>query len=284
MQLVPQGAIPRATRLDVRLTPLGVAPKEDVAEAPAPEPPECVVECSGLFLHGWTSSGGIASSVSGSAGATGSDTTGLVFMEGGPWTVRIDLLATTCGNPINWTFSGDLVEGTDFVTDGSSSTSTWLFGAAGCDPPYAGYLVVQAQVWNPDTEEYEDFCEELTLSFSGAGGGCGEGPTGCCFEEVSFGGDVCSGSIPLPNGPFDTWTIRDVGPNAGNGGLSWSITNIGDGSITVIPDITDLGGGDYLISYDGSYTFGALWMCQPYLGGEPYCPDYPVLVFGNDNS
>ena len=270
IKLVPQGVLPRNTEIGVRLTPLAPPPPEiEIEPPPPPPPPDCVVECYSVDVAGWDSVAGVANSVSGSAGFE-------VAMSGGPWTLQVNMNAQTCGLPITWAFGGTLVDGVDYVS-AIGGGNVWLFGPKGCDPPYSGTIDIQGQI------DGVAACDLLTITFSGEGGG---GASPCCFT-TSVGENPCASFVPLPYGPSDSWTITDIGPNAGSGiQLDWSsITNIGDPSVTILPTITWISGDDYLVTYPGPvWTFGAQWICAPTLEGSPYCGDYPVLIFGNDNT
>lgn len=267
VQLVPQGAIPQAMNIGVRLTPIGVPPPQAV-RPPLPAP--CLPECLSISVVGWTSSAGEASTVSGTNDAP-------VAMEGGPWTVQLfvnEVVPSSpvlCGKTLTWVFTGDLIEGTDYRV-GFGANNLWLFGMKGCDPPYSGTAIIQPQL------DGEDFCDPLTLSFSGEGGGCGGG-SGCCFTS-DFGDPCLSGAINLGSS-FPSYTITDIGANAGGSPLFWTLTNVGT-PVAIDPDISG-DGTTYTISYDGvTDIFGAVWIVQGYLDEEltmPYC-DVQVIVSG----
>lgn len=201
-----------------------------------------------------------------------------VAMEGGPWTVQLfvnEVVPSSpvlCGKTLTWVFTGDLIEGTDYRV-GFGANNLWLFGMKGCDPPYLGNLIVQPQL------DAVDFCDPLTLSFSGAGGGCGTG-SGCCFTS-DFGDPCVDGAITLGSS-FPTYTITDVGTNAGGSPLFWDINNVGT-PVAIDPTISG-DGTTYTISYDGvTDIFGAHWVCTPYLDEAltmPYCEGVAVQVAG----
>lgn len=280
MRLVPQGAIPKNLNIGVRLTPLGVPVEERAAVASTPTPTPCAHTCASLVAVGWTSTGGVASAVTGSA--IPGEINVPIAMGGGPFTVQIYLAENNvqdhelllCGRTPVWTFGGSLVNGVDYIV-ADMAASVWLFGMKGCDPPYSGNIIVNVQ---DPADEGADYCDPITLEFSGEGGGCG-GDIPCCFTS-GFGNPCAVGSINLGSA-FPSYDITDTGANAGGSPLFWVITNVGD-PVAVDPTITG-DGTTYTISYDGvTDIFGARWTCVPYLDAEltmPYC-DSPVIASG----
>lgn len=222
-----------------------------------------------MIVVGWASTGGVASTVSGTNELP-------VSLSGGPWTVQIFINETNpsspplCGKTTTWEFTGDLVAELDYMTAISSTTSVWLFGMKGCDPPYSGTIIVQPKI------DGLNFCDPLTLSFSGSGGGCGSDT--CCF--TSDFGDPCSGSGMNLGSSFPSLPFTDLGPNAGGAALYWDIVNIGTPAAVDVAISGD--GTNYTGSYDGvTNIFGAFWQCTPYTDAEmtiPYCS--PIFFNG----
>lgn len=241
---MPQGAIPSDTKLAVRLTPLAASTPAIAGEVTA----DCVVNCVDATAAGWQSVGGVASPVSGS---------GTVEMTGGPWAVQVFLNAEVCGGTIGWNIDGgDMAEGTDFQAAPSGAVLL-LFGQMGCEPPYAGDIVVQP------TLNYADFCDPVTLHFSGEGGGCGGGEIYCGEFQLVFASgwdgpfyNTSLGYSWQPTSPLQFPNYGDPFSSA-PGNYQIQILPLGDMGTTDPNDI------DWVITDNGATTDFALALWGP---------------------
>lgn len=223
--LTPTKVVGRDTKLTIKMRPTkpDVAPKKDVAPAEVPviPPPPCVTRCDGILGNGWTSSASVASLVSG-------DTSTIMAMANGPWTVRLDFNGVLCdGDVLTWTFTGDLVENTDFY-DVIQGLTLWLFG-----PKIDGYpdadLFVQANI------NGVPFCDPFQFHFTA-------GIVGTDYWDVS----------PVGYGIFYGWQLSDPG-NLNN-------------HLTFTDARGPLGGVGISIPFSLiTQTSGSAWITPPYL-------------------
>jgi hypothetical protein len=239
--LVPQGVIPRSLELAVRMVPLPPEPQPEVFFV---EEPPCVQVCNFIYATGWGSAGGSATGVYG-------DSTAVLEMQGGPWTLQLGYDGQACTGSVDWDLSGGtLIEGSDFVRAG-----TWLFGAKGCEPPYSGTIVVQA------TLDAVPWCDPMTINFSGEGGGCSAG--GCFDPDIHTTGVT-----------FDNSNTNQQFFFAGDPGLFFVVALIVDPPTTATVEIFEDSPGNYRIEFTNpaNDATGAQWQVVVWADAEMSAP------------